>query len=159
MNLHETVLGQKFYQVQIPALITAIQDVAAALKQKPAVLQVPFEGDADELLWDLCFGNYEPLRDAFPVEEEKSQAELEYLRRLQDSLSREQQHLFNCYCTAQHVRSADELVQAFAAGYRSAMHLLAAGLRMPAAEPEEEDDAGEELWGQADEEKEKKEEI
>ena len=154
MNLHETVLGQKFYQVQIPALITAIQDVATAMRQQPKAVQVPFEGNADKLLRDLCFGNYEPLRNAFPVEEKESQAELEYLRQLQDSLNRQQQALFNCYCTARYTRSADELVQAFAAGYRSAMHLLAAGLRIPAAEPEEEDDCGEGLWGQASKEEE-----
>ena len=31
MNLHETAMGQRFFNVQLPALINTLKDIAAAL--------------------------------------------------------------------------------------------------------------------------------
>lgn len=33
MNLHETAMGQRFFNVQLPALINTLKDIAAALSR------------------------------------------------------------------------------------------------------------------------------
>ena len=51
MNLHETAMGQRFFNVQLPALINTLKDIAAALS-RPAPSAA------------LLYGTYVPLCDA-----------------------------------------------------------------------------------------------
>ena len=44
MNLHETAMGQRFFNVQLPALINTLKDIAAALS-RPAPSAISFPAD------------------------------------------------------------------------------------------------------------------
>ena len=57
MNLHETAMGQKFFNVQLPALINTLKDIAAALS-RPAPSAVSFPADP-HFLTSLYYGEYE----------------------------------------------------------------------------------------------------
>ena len=46
MNLHETAMGQRFFNAQLPALIDTLKDIAAALS-RPCLLYT--SDAADEL--------------------------------------------------------------------------------------------------------------
>lgn len=49
MNLHETAMGQRFFNVQLPALINTLKDIAAALS-RPAPSAISFPADSRYLL-------------------------------------------------------------------------------------------------------------
>lgn len=48
MNLHETAIGQRFFNVQLPALINTLKDIAAALS-RPAPSAISFPADPPAL--------------------------------------------------------------------------------------------------------------
>ena len=49
MNLHETAMGQRFFNVQLPALINTLKDIAAALS-RPAPSAISFPADQHFLI-------------------------------------------------------------------------------------------------------------
>ena len=57
MNLHETAMGQRFFNVQLPALINTLKDIAAALS-RPAPSTISFPADP-RFLTSLYYGEYE----------------------------------------------------------------------------------------------------
>lgn len=57
MNLHETAMGQRFFNVQLPALINTLNDIAAALS-RPAPSAISFPADP-RFLTSLYYGEYE----------------------------------------------------------------------------------------------------
>ena len=57
MNLHETAMGQRFFNVQLPALINTLKDIAAALSH-PAPSAISFPADP-RFLTSLYYGEYE----------------------------------------------------------------------------------------------------
>lgn len=57
MNLHETAIGQRFFNVQLPALINTLKDIAAALS-RPAPSAISFPADP-RFLTSLYYGEYE----------------------------------------------------------------------------------------------------
>lgn len=57
MNLHETAMGQRFFNVQLPALINTLKDIAAALS-RPAPSAISFPADP-RFLTSLYYGEYE----------------------------------------------------------------------------------------------------
>ena len=57
MNLHETAMGQRFFNVQLPALINTLKDIAAALS-RPAPSAISFPAD-QHFLTSLYYGEYE----------------------------------------------------------------------------------------------------
>ena len=60
MNFHETKMGSHFFNCQIPELIKALREIAAALsKPAPAVIQLAETGEPD-FLHNLFYGNHEP---------------------------------------------------------------------------------------------------
>ena len=62
MNLHETAMGQRFFNAQLPALINTLKDIAAALS-RPAPSAISFPADP-RFLTSLYYGEYE----ADPIE-------------------------------------------------------------------------------------------
>lgn len=57
MNLHETAMGQRFFNAQLPALIDTLKDIAAALS-RPAPSAISFPADP-RFLTSLYYGEYE----------------------------------------------------------------------------------------------------
>ena len=49
MNLHETAMGQRFFNVQLPTLINTLKDIAAALS-RPAPSAISFPADQQFLI-------------------------------------------------------------------------------------------------------------
>lgn len=57
MNLHETAMGQRFFNVQLPALINTLKDIAAALSRSiPSAISFPAD---PRFLTSLYYGEYE----------------------------------------------------------------------------------------------------
>lgn len=57
MNLHETAMGQRFFNVQLPALINTLKDIAAALSRSiPSAISFPAD---PHFLTSLYYGEYE----------------------------------------------------------------------------------------------------
>ena len=60
MNFYETKMGHIFFNHQLPELIKALREIAAALsKPSPAAVQLTDVGEPD-FLHNLFYGNYEP---------------------------------------------------------------------------------------------------
>ena len=57
MNLYETAMGQRFFNVQLPALINTLKDIAATLS-RPAPSAISFPADP-RFLTSLYYGEYE----------------------------------------------------------------------------------------------------
>lgn len=59
MNFYETVAGKRFFESQLPKLISALQEIAQGLHQAPSV--IPFPLDTQDILHDLFYGQYETI--------------------------------------------------------------------------------------------------
>ena len=128
MQFYETQLGRAFFQGQLPKLIGALESIAAALRSPPPICQVPLEVSPD-FLSDLYYGRYDPS-DEPECEEQK-----QYTRKImacQKSLramcSEAVWEQIENYRTLLNERGSVEREQAFSAGVRIAMRMVAAGL-------------------------------
>lgn len=133
MNFHETVRGKVFFEVQVPKLISALQDIAAALERRPQALGIPRMEIQPHLLRDLYYGEYEPYFNLGPTAEYqeangKVLAQQERLQAKEDPGLRDEVEQLISLINA---RTSVELEQAFGAGYRCAVQLLMAGLLDP----------------------------
>ena len=126
MNLHETAMGQRFFNVQLPALINTLKDIAAALS-RPAPSAISFPADP-RFLTSLYYGEYE----ADVQQKEKALLPL---------LSSEASIAFEQYQTAVQCRNSAVLEQAYASGYRTAVQMFAAGLGPQPPIPEHGEDS------------------
>ena len=127
MNLHETAMGQRFFNVQLPALINTLKDIAAALS-RPAPSALSFPADP-RFLTSLYYGEYEadvfkPDKRFTPFNQTVQQKE----KALLPLLSSEASIAFEQYQTAVQCRNSAVLEQAYASGYRTAVQMFAAGL-------------------------------
>ena len=118
MNLHETAMGQRFFNVQLPALINTLKDIAAALS-RPAPSAISFPADP-RFLTSLYYGEYEadvfkPDKRLTPFNQTVQQKE----KALLPLLSSEASIAFEQYQTAVQCRNSAVLEQAYASGYRS----------------------------------------
>lgn len=131
MNFYETVAGKRFFESQLPKLISALQEIAQGVHQAPSVIPLPL--DAPDILHDLFYGQYEPYFEGPNKEEyqKASRAISAYLEELRMELPTELfakvEHLFDL----SEDRASIEREQAFCAGYRCAVQLLLCGLRAP----------------------------
>ena len=130
MNLHETAMGQRFFNVQLPALINTLKDIAAALS-RPAPSAI-----------SLYYGEYEadvfkPDKRLTPFNQTVQQKE----KALLPLLSSEASIAFEQYQTAVQCRNSAVLEQAYASGYRTAVQMFAAGLGPQPPVPEHEEDS------------------
>ena len=127
MNLHETAMGQRFFNVQLPALINTLKDIAAALS-RPAPSAISFPADP-RFLTSLYYGEYEA--DVFKLDKRLTpfnQAVQQKEKALLPLLSNEASIAFEQYQTAVQCRNSAVLEQAYASGYRTAVQMFAAGL-------------------------------
>lgn len=127
MNLHETAMGQRFFNVQLPALINTLKDIAAALSH-PAPSAISFPADP-RFLTSLYYGEYEadvfkPDKRLAPFNQAVQQKE----KALLPLLSNEASIAFEQYQAAVQCRNSAVLEQAYASGYRTAVQMFAAGL-------------------------------
>ena len=141
MQFYETQMGRVFFQGQLPKLIGALEGIAAALRSPPPICQVPLEVSPD-FLSDLYYGRYDPSDEPESEEQKwytkKIMACQESLRAMCSEAVWEQ---IENYRTLLNERSSVEREQAFSAGVRMAMRMVAAGL----SAPKETDGQGHEL--------------
>jgi len=128
MNFHETKRGAIFFDGQLPKLISALEGIASALRKPTPVYQL--KADVPEnFLVDLYHGNYEP--SAVRKSEERKEWTLEILacqRKLREEVSPEVWDLIDRYSALLNGRNVYDREQAFAAGFQTAVTMLAAGL-------------------------------
>ena len=125
---HESVHGRHFFEGQLPKLITALTDIAAALKAPQPVYQLKAEVP-DDFLSDLYYGNHVPSSQPNTKEEVELTPEiLACQRQLRECVSPEIWELVERYNSLLSGRGSIQREQAFASGFRSAMTMLAAGL-------------------------------
>ena len=133
MNLHETAMGQRFFNVQLPALINTLKDIAAALSRSiPSAISFPAD---PRFLTSLYYGEYEA--DVFKPDKQAVQQKEKALLPL---LSNEASIAFEQYQAAVQCRNSAVLEQAYASGYRTAVQMFAAGLGPQPPVPEHGED-------------------
>lgn len=137
MQFHETRYGARFFDGQLPKLISALTDIAAALKTPTPVYQLRPEVPED-FLTDLYLGNYDP--SDFPATEREKELAPEIVA-VQEQLRKivpvDAWALIDRYGELLAARGTAEREQAFAAGFQSAMTMLAAGLSCPTVKRQE----------------------
>ena len=67
MNFHETVRGQRFFDVQLPKLISSLSEVAEQMKTPHPTIPVETTEDTQELLVQLYYSTFD--REAAPDRE------------------------------------------------------------------------------------------
>lgn len=133
---HESGHGRRFFDDQLPKLITALTDIAAALKAPQPVYQLKTEAPKG-FLSDLYHGSYDPSDQPNAREEVELTPEIiTCQRQLRETVPPETWELIDRYSTLLSSRSVIQREQAFAAGFRSAMTILAAGLMAPTVDKE-----------------------
>ena len=131
MNFFETNLGRTFFQVQVPKLISALTEIAEALRTPRPAVQVQTEIPKN-FLTDLYHGNLEPsYAEDTPEIATCSQQIMQLQKKLYQGLSQDNREQIEDYRTLLDERYVRQAEQAFAAGFRCAMTMLAAGLSAP----------------------------
>ena len=128
MNFHETRDGARFFDGQLPKLISALEGIDSALKAPTPVYQLKPEVPED-FLADLYHGNYDPSSDRNNGERrELTQEILACQKKLRDEVPSDTWDAIERYVSLLNGRNVYDREQAFAAGFRSAMTMLVAGL-------------------------------
>lgn len=130
MNFYETKAGYIFFESQLPELITALKDIAAALSRPMTPEKLPL--DATNILSDLYWGKYEPAVFHRNEETPKFDAAVMTARTaLMDTLPAEAQDRFEAYQEAVDARTSAVLELSYKSGYRTAVQMILAGLAVP----------------------------
>lgn len=131
MNFHETALGRRFFEGQLPQLITVLKEISAALNAPKPVMQMNTEYREDYLV-QLYYTNFDP--DTAPDRETHAfydSAIAQMQDEIRDAVTGELwQKIEHSYSTIA-TRAAAEREQAFAAGFRTAMTMMVCGLSVP----------------------------
>ena len=137
MNFAETVMGQRFFNAELPALITSMKEIAASLNHPRPVLQVS-QPVSDDFLVRLYYDNFDP--ETAPDRETHAfynsviaQAQEEIKKGVTAEMWQMIEHSYSTIAT----RGNMEREQAFAAGFRTAISMLVAGLAVPSVHNEE----------------------
>ncbi len=133
MNFFETKMGQRFFEGTAPKIAEALERIAKKLDTPAptAVLPRTCEVPAD-FLAELYQGNYDPSDE--PDTEDVARCTAEILVKedaLQASVSPETWKRIDHILSLISKRGDGQLEQAFAAGFRSAMTMVVAGLTRP----------------------------
>lgn len=124
MEFYQTNGGKKFFEVQLPKLIRALEDVTETLNRKQAPVVLPAEV-GDDFLRELYFGN---VGIGVSSTEGYSNEKLLLQEELKRELNEEQWKLFEtCSCKMSGYTSS-ESCRMFQHGFRLAVKLIAAGL-------------------------------
>lgn len=128
---HETRCGQRFFDSQLPKLIAALADIADSLKAPRPIYQLKAE-IPENFLSDLYLGNYAPFEQpATDLEKELTPEIVAIQERLRNAVSEDAWAMIEQYSGLLAASRTAGQEQAFAAGFRSAMTMLAAGLAQP----------------------------
>ena len=131
MNFHDTVMGRRFYEHQLPQLIQSIQALTAALGKPAQQAILPVEADPN-FLSELYFGNYEC--GVFKQTDEPNELEQAVKRAynaLAETLPGRNREELEAYLDAAAERNSDNMRRAYESGFRTAVQLIMAGLSRP----------------------------
>lgn len=131
MEFYQTNGGKKFFEVQLPKLIRALEDMTEALNRKQAPVVLPAEV-GDDFLRELYFGNVDIGVSSTEGYSNEKLKEITLLQEeLKKELNEEQWKLFEtCSCKMSGYTSS-ESCRMFQHGFRLAVNLIAAGLGAP----------------------------
>lgn len=128
LQFYETQMGRVFFQGQLPKLIGALESIAAALRSPLPICQVPLEVSPN-FLSDLYYGRYDPS------DEPESEEQKQYTKKIADCqkslravCSEAVWAQIENYRSLLDERGSIEREQAFSAGVRIVMRMVAAGL-------------------------------
>lgn len=135
MNFHETVMGRRFFEHQLPQLIQSIQALTAALGKPPQAVLLPVEADS-EFLSELYFGNYESgVFKQASEDSELSQAVKRAYNALVETLPDQSQEGLEVYLDAAANCHSDDMRRAYESGFRTAVQMIMAGMSRPVDAP------------------------
>lgn len=131
MEFYQTNGGKKFFEVQLPKLIRALEDVTEALNRKQAPVVLPAEV-GDDFLRELYYGNADIGVGSTEGYNNETLKEITLLQEeLKKELNEEQWKLFEtCSCKMSGYTSS-ESCRMFQHGFRLAVNLIVAGLGVP----------------------------
>jgi hypothetical protein len=130
MNFHETQMGYEFYGKTVPRIAKALEQVAKSLDKTALVAGLPYACEVPaDFLSELYQGNYDPSDE--PDTDEVSRCSAEILANetalraaVPPDIWEQIDHTFSLM----NKRGDGQREQAFAAGYRTAMMMVMAGL-------------------------------
>lgn len=136
MEFYETIMGKRFFEHQIPRLLDALERIGNALEnlQNVSLIQ-PFsavfttesqEEELIDLLYDRALKSSEFSKVTHSTK--GRQETLSALKKLEETLSKEQWNLFLQYNAAVNLRSSEESREMFRQGYGTAIRIMAVGL-------------------------------
>lgn len=131
MEFYQTNGGKKFFDVQLPKLIRALEAVTEALNRKQTPVVLPAEV-GDDFLRELYYGNADIGVSSTEGYNNETLKEITLLQEeLKKELNEEQWRLFEtCSCKMSGYTSS-ESCRMFQHGFRLAVNLIAAGLGAP----------------------------
>lgn len=131
MEFYQTNGGKRFFEVQLPKLIRALEDMTEALNRKQAPVVLPAEV-GDDFLRELYYGNADIGVGSTEGYNNETLKEITLLQEeLKKELNEEQWKLFEtCSCKMRGYTSS-ESCRMFQHGFRLAVNLIMAGLGVP----------------------------
>lgn len=128
---HKTRRGQRFFDGQLPQLISTLSGIADSLKEPRPIYQLKAEVP-ENFLSDLYLGSYVPFeQSANDLEKELTSEIIAIQNRLRSAVPEDAWVLIEQYSGLLAASRTAGQEQAFAAGFRTAMTMLAAGLKQP----------------------------
>lgn len=131
MEFYQTNGGKRFFEVQLPKLIRALEDMTEALNRKQAPVVLPAEV-GDDFLRELYYGNADIGVSSTEGYNNETLKEITLLQeKLKKELNEEQWKLIEtCSCKMSGYTSSESCWM-FQHGFRLAVNLIAAGLGVP----------------------------
>lgn len=131
MNFYETKMGQSFYEGTLPQIASALEKIAGYLSAPTPCIRMAQEVPKD-FLSELYWGNYDPSSEPDSEESAQYSAEISmaqeaFKAQVTPEVWEQVEHIFSLISR----RSDVDRAEAFAAGFRSAAAMLAAGLSAP----------------------------
>ena len=131
MEFHETMAGKKFFESQLPCLITTLTDIAAVLKNPTPIFQLEQKVSPD-FLKDLYYGAHDLQESANSDALRSCNSDIiAYQEQMRKELTPDTWEYFEQYKSLLDARGTVEREQAFETGFQYAARLLAAGLSVP----------------------------
>lgn len=135
MNFHETIAGKRFFESQLPMLITALQDISKKMTLPASVIRLPKANP--DFLTGLYrnSGIYEPTQESKAINHAAIKAQDDFL----PFLSKEGRMAFDKYQEIAADRSEEFASRAYRLGFQTAMQMLACGMAIPPKEKSKND--------------------
>ena len=127
MNFHETVMGKRFFESQLPMLITALQGISEKLSRPVSVMETP-KADPD-FLRELYRRSdiYEPTEESRTLHHAAIEAQRGFLPLLPE----EGRKAFEEYQSIASDRSEEFSLRAFQTGFQTAVQMMVCGITLP----------------------------